>query len=148
MNELTCIRDFLAQKRLAIAGVSREPKHFSRAMFREFRAKGYDAVPVNPAAPNIDGLPCFATVRDIQPPVNAVLLMTAPEASGEILRECANCGVKRIWIYRAGPEAAGFCEAHGMAVIANECPLMFLEDRAWFHSLHGWLRKMAGSYPR
>src|ERR1035441_3344310 len=54
MTVIERIQDFLGQKRLAIVGVSRQPKDFSRAVLREFREKGYDAVPVNPAAREMD----------------------------------------------------------------------------------------------
>ena len=52
-------------------------------------------VPVNPNATNLDGRPCFARVQDIQPPVDAVLLMTSPEATEIIVKDCAEAGINR-----------------------------------------------------
>ena len=76
------ITKFLDCKRVAFVGVSRNSQHFSRLLFREFLAKGYDPVPVNPQAANIDGRQCFARIADVNPPVEAALLMTgAPEAT-------------------------------------------------------------------
>jgi len=40
--------DFLAQRRIALVGVSRDPRDLSRALFRELRGRGYDVVPVHP----------------------------------------------------------------------------------------------------
>jgi len=147
------IEDFLGQKRFAIVGVSRRPKAFSRAVLREFRERGYDAVPVNPEAREMDGKPCFARLQEIQPPVGGALLMTPPALTDKVVRDCAEAGVKRVWMYRAtgqgavSADAVKFCEANGIAVIAGECPMMFLQGGAWFHRLHGWVKKIAGSYP-
>ena len=154
MNTLERIGEFLSQKRLAIVGVSQQPRDFSRALFREFRNRGYDVVPVNPAAREIEGQPCFGNVREVRPPVSTVLLMTSPALSEAVVRDCADAGVQRVWMFRGGgtgavsAEAVGFCESKGIAVIPGECPLMFLPGGAWFHRLHGWVRKITGSYPR
>lgn len=148
------IQEFLGQKRFAIVGVSHEPKDFSRTLFREFRQRGYDAVPVNPAAGEIDGQTCFARVQEIQPPVPAVLLMTAPKVTDRVVRDCAEAGIKTVWMYRAGgrgavtADAVKFCEQNGMSVIPGECPLMFLPGGAWFHRFHGLIKKITGTYPR
>ena len=154
MNTLERIEDFLGQKRLAIVGVSHKPQDFSRALFREFQKRGYDVVPVNPAAREIEGRPCFATVREVQPPVSTVLLMTPAAVTEAVARDCAGAGVQRVWMYRAGgsggavsSEAVRFCESQGISVIPGECPLMFLPGGAWFHRFHGWVKKITGSYP-
>ncbi len=44
------IDGFLALKRVAMVGVSRDPRDFSRMLFREMKKRGYDMVPVNPGA--------------------------------------------------------------------------------------------------
>ena len=153
MSRLEAIQEFLGQKRLAIVGVSRQPKDFSRALFREFRQRGYEVLPLNPEAREIDGQPCFSRVQDVQPAPDAVLLMTSPGATEKIVHDCAEAGVKRVWMYRAGgkgavsTEAVEFCKSNGISVVEGECPLMFLPDGAWFHRLHGFIRKIAGSYP-
>jgi uncharacterized protein len=148
------IEAFLNQKRFAVVGVSQNPKDFSRALFREFRDRGYDPVPVNPAAGEIEGQPCFPRLQEVQPPVDSVLLMTSPAVTDTVVRDCAEAGIKQVWMYRAAghgavtPDAVRFCEANGMSVIPGECPFMFLPGGAWFHRLHGLVRKIAGSYPR
>lgn len=153
MSNLEQIQDFLGQKRVAIVGVSHDPKNFSRSLFQEFRSRGYDAVPVNPEAGEIAGTPCFARLQDIQPPVDAVLLMTSPQVTETVVRDCAEAGIKRVWMYRAAGKGAvsdsavQFCEANGMAVIAGECPFMFFPATAWFHRCHGFVKKILGSYP-
>jgi uncharacterized protein len=153
MSSMSMIQDFLGQKRLAVVGVSREPKDFSLALFRELRKQGYDAVPVNPQAQEIDEQACFARLQAVQPPVDGALLMTPPAATDAVVRDCAEAGIKRVWMYRAGgagavsPQAVKYCEEHGIAVIPGECPFMFLSGVSWFHRLHGVIRKITGAYP-
>ena len=48
MASKQAIDSFLSCRRIAVVGVSRDPKDFSRAVFRAFVERGYDAVPVNP----------------------------------------------------------------------------------------------------
>lgn len=152
-SSLDVIEDFLAQKRIAIVGISRDPKDFSSALFREMHRRGYEVLPVNPKATELMGRHCYARVQDIEPPVDVALLMTTPEAAEAVVRDCAQAGIHRVWMYRAGgrgavsPEAVKFCVEHGIAVVPGECPFMFWKDSG-FHRLHGFVRKMMGRYPR
>ena len=154
MTAMNQIQDFLGQKRFAIVGVSRAPRDFSRAVFREFLQRGYDAVPVNPEAREIDGQPCFAHLDEVQPPVDTVLLMTSPAVTDAVVRECAIAGVKRVWMHRGAgvgavsPEAVEFCRSKGISVIPGECPFMFLPAGQWFHRFHGFIKKITRAYPR
>lgn len=148
------IEDFLTQKRIAMIGVSREPKHFSVTLFEELCRRGYDVIPVNPNAASIKGHLCFARVQDIQPPVKAALLMTSPDITDAVVQDCHEAGIKQIWMYRAGgngavsPEAVAYCEAKGMEVIPGQCPFMFFPGTGGVHRFHGLIRKITGRYPR
>ena len=139
--------DFLAQKRLAVVGVSRHPKDFSRGLFRELWRRGYDVVPVNPQADEVDGRRCFAQVQDIAPPVEGALLMTTPQVTEAVVRDCAAAGIGRVWMHQGAgvgavsAAAVEFCQERGIRVVAGYCPYMFLPKAAWFHRLHGWLRR-------
>jgi predicted CoA-binding protein len=151
---LETIEDFLSQKRIAIVGISREPKDFSVSLFDELCHRGYDVVPVNPSASEIHGRRCFARVQDIQPPVDAALLMTPPEVTNAVVKDCAEAGIHRVWMYRAGgngavsPEAVLFCRENNIQVVPGQCPFMFWRDAGTGHRLHGFIRKITGRYPR
>jgi uncharacterized protein len=148
------IDEFLARKRLAVVGVSRNPKDFTRTLFAEFRRRGYDVVPVTPHAPDIDGLPCFARVQEIDPPVEGALLLTNPAVTENIVRDCAEAKVPRVWMYRAAGSGAVsrsavmFCVSSGMEVVAGECPFMFFPNTGGLHRFHGTLRQLFGRYPQ
>jgi predicted CoA-binding protein len=148
------IADFLSRKRLAVIGVSRNPKDFTRSLFRELVKREFDVVPVNPAVTEVDGLRCYPHVQDINPPVEGALLLTKPAITEQVVRECDAAGVRSVWMYRAAgagavsPGALTFCEARGISVVAGECPFMFLPDTQWPHRVHGFCRKVFGKYPR
>ena len=153
MTERQTIEDFLAQKRLAVIGVSRNAGDFTRAMFNEFIRRGYDAIPVNPNAADVDGRKCYPSVAQIEPKASAALIMTSAGQSGAVARECAEAGIERIWFYRAVGRGAvdestvDFCESKGMHVVAGRCPFMFF-PKAGFHGLHAFFLKLTGRYPR
>lgn len=153
MNTINHIREFLAQKRFAMVGVSRDPKDFSRTLFHEFCNRGYDVVPVNPRAKTIDGLTCFSHVHDIRPAVTSALLMIPKQATEEVLRDCSNARVTLAWIYGVSgqkdinPAARSIAEGYGIKLIPGYCPYMFLARVAWFHRFHGFIWNTLGLYP-
>jgi predicted CoA-binding protein len=150
------IDDFWALKRLAVVGVSRDQKHFSNAIWQELRQRRYDAVPVNPNAAELDGKRCYPRVQDIEPPVEGVVVMTPPDVTERVVRDCAEAGITHVWMHRGaggGPgavskEAVAYAEAHGMDVVAGYCPFMFLPGTPFFHGLHAAVKKLTGSYPK
>ncbi|MGO9257172.1 MAG: CoA-binding protein [Bryobacteraceae bacterium] len=154
MTTLLDVQDFLALHRLAVVGVSRNPKDFTRLLFREFLNRGYDAVPVNPGIREMEGVACFASLSDVAPPVEGALLLTPPEVTEQVVEECAAAGVRRVWMYRAAGRgavslsAAVFCAANGIRVVKGECPFMFLPEAPWIHRAHGMCRKLVGRYPQ
>ncbi len=147
------IEDFLASKRLLVVGVSRSPRDFTRVLFRELLKRGYQAVPVNPAAGEIEGVRCYARPADVDPPADAALLLTSAQVTGRVTRECVDAGVRTVWMYRAvragavDPGAAAFCRSRGVRVIEGECPFMFLPKAGFPHAVHGICRKLFGGYP-
>ena len=153
MSSLRSIQDFLNLKRLAVVGVSRNPRDFTRTLFREFQQRGYDVVPVNPNVAEVEGLPSVPHLRDVSPPVEGVLVLTPASATGDVAREAAEAGIHHIWLYRASgagavdPQAVQFCRTSGIDVVDGECPFMFFDHPAWFHRFHGFCRKVMGQYP-
>ena len=153
MRSMAIIRDFLAQKRIAVVGVSHDPKDFSRSLLRTLRERGYDAVAVNPELKSADDAPCFGRLDEITPPVDGVLVMTSPAVTDQVVQDCAKLRIPRVWMYRAGgkgavsPQAIEYCQEHGIAVVPGECPYMFFSHEHWFHRLHGFIKKISGSYP-
>jgi uncharacterized protein len=155
ITSLTAIHEFLSHRRIALVGISHDPKDFSVTLFNELRRRGYDVIPVNPRLSEVEGGPCFARVQDIQPPVEAALVMTSPTVTDEVVRDCAEAGIRHVWMYAAGlgggsvsVNAILFCQEHGIEVVPGECPYMFLSGAGFGHRLHGFVRKITGHYPQ
>lgn len=147
------IQDFLKLRRIALVGCSRDSKDFSRYVFREMCKEGYDMVPVNPAVKELENTRCFGHVGEIYPPVEGALLMTSSQETARVVKECADAGIRSVWMHRSGgqgavnEEAVTFCHDEGMHLVEGYCPFMFLPHTPFFHRVHKFLMKLTGSYP-
>lgn len=153
MASKQAIDSFLSCRRIAVLGVSRDPKDFSRAVFRAFVERGYDAVPVNTRGGEVEGRPVAAHVGEVWPPAEAAFLITPPAATEGVVRECDASGVKRVWMHRGAGhgavsrEAVALCRERGIEVVDGECPFMFLAGSGWFHGVHRFFRLVGGRLP-
>lgn len=154
---LGVIENFLAQKRIAMVGMPRERSHDTMLLyqlFEELCRRGHEVVPVNPNASEILGRHCFARVQDIQPTPDAALVLTSPVVTNSVVRDCAEAGIKRIWMYQGGgqgsvsAEAVEFCRTHGIELVPGQCPFMFLQPVRSVHWFHRFVFKITGQYPR
>jgi uncharacterized protein len=141
------IEDFYNQKRLAIVGVSRDEKAYSRLVFREFRDRGYDVVPINPEAKELDGVRCYASAAEVSPAVDGALVLLPAAEVESVVRECVDAGIRRVWLRSDVPAARKLCQREGVALVSGYCPFMFLPDTALFHKCHAFGLKLAGKYP-
>src|SRR5215475_4858819 len=123
---------FLAKKRVAVTGVSRAPKqHGSNTVYKRLRERGYDVFAINPNAETVEGDPAYADLRSIPGGVDAVVIGTRPERADGTMRECAELGIKQVWMHR-GPGAGSVSDTatvygreQGITVIDGGCPCMF-----------------------
>jgi uncharacterized protein len=138
------IDDFLAQKHIAVVGVSRNPKQFASRVYENLLHRGYVAYPVNPKADTIQNAQCYPSVREVPEPLDGVMVSLKAEAAKQVVRDCAERGVKRVWLHRgAGPgadseEAVAFCRSREIDVIDGACALMFAEPVLGMHRFHRW----------
>jgi predicted CoA-binding protein len=129
-------------------------KGFGTVLWQEFRQRRYDAVPVNREASEIDGQPCFAHVTDIKPGVDGVLIMVPKTETDQVVKDCAEAGVKHVWMCggmapgAATKTAVAFCEEKGIDVVKGLCPYMFLPGTPAFHAPHRIFRKLTGRFPK
>ena len=133
---------FLANKRVAVTGVSRTPKtHGSNNVYRRLRERGYDVFAVNPNTDRVEGDRCYPDLESIPGGVEAVVIGTRPEIAEDTMRECAELGIKHVWMHR-GPGAGSVSDAataygrqRGITVIDGGCPLMFAPVSDFGHRL-------------
>ena len=123
---------FLANRRIAVTGVSRTPQgHGANTVYKRLRDRGYEVFAVNPNADRVEGVQSYHDLKSIPGGVDAVVIATAPDKAEGTMRECAELGVKQVWMHRSyGPgsvndTATAYGREHGITVIDGGCPLMF-----------------------
>ncbi|MEZ4669370.1 MAG: CoA-binding protein [Anaerolineae bacterium] len=136
------VNDFLAQKRIAVAGVSRKAEGaVGNSIYRRLRDASYQVFPVNPNASEVEGVTCYHTVKDIPEKVDGVVIVTRPPDTEKVVHDCADAGITRVWMH-GGPHGPGtsvsqdavqFCKEHNITVIAGACPLMYGKPSDGFH---------------
>ena len=87
---------FLSGQRFAVAGVSRQPNQAANAVFRKLKASGYDVVPINPKATEVEGVRCYNNVGSVPDPLDGVVIATAPAAATREHCQATNSGVGRV----------------------------------------------------
>jgi predicted CoA-binding protein len=146
--------EFLAQKRIAVAGVSRDTKQPANLIYRRLRDTGHEVFAVNPRAAEVEGDRCYATVTDIPGGVDGVVVVTPQAAVPTVVADCAEAGVPRVWLHRGvGPgsssdEGVRMCRERGIAVIAGGCPNMFAATSDGGHRMMCRVLQATGKIPR
>lgn len=147
--------EFLADKRVAVTGVSRHPgAHGSNAVYQRLRSRGYEVFAVNPNADEVEGDRCYHDLASIPGGVDWVVIGTRPETAESTVRDCEALGITRVWMHR-GPGAGSVSEsataygrAHGMTVIDGGCPCMFGPTADGGHRAMKALLSLTGNVPR
>ena len=145
---------FLEGRRLAVAGVSRDHAQPANAIFRKLRVAGYEVFPINPHAALVEGTRCFEDVASIPRPLDGVVIVTPPKTSIDIVRQCAESGVRRVWFHRSfgdgsvSADAVRACEAAGIECIVGGCPMMFCEPIDFPHRCMRWWLQRQGRFPK
>lgn len=148
------VREFLAQKRIAVAGVSRsQPNEAANVIYRRLRDSGYEVFAVNPNATVIESDPCYADLAVIPGGVDAVVVATHPEVTPQIVRQCAELGIGHVWMHRSfgqgsvADEAVELCRDRGITVVPGACPMMFLAPVDLGHRCMRWFLGITGKLP-
>lgn len=144
------IERFLGAKRLAVAGVSRDARQAANAIFRKLRESGHEVYPLNPRADEVEGARCFPDLASVPVDVEGVVIATHPGVSLDVVRQCAELGVSRVWLHRSfgsgsvSREAIAECEARGIECIVGGCPLMFCPPVDVAHRCMRWWLQRRG----
>ncbi|HEX9108977.1 MAG TPA: CoA-binding protein [Longimicrobiales bacterium] len=156
MTTPAIVEDFLAQKRIAVAGVSREnSKHpAANLIYRRLKTTGHEVFAVNPQLQSFEGDRCYANVASIPGGVDGVVIITRPETTERIVRDCVAVGIRRVWMHQSvakgssvSQEAVQYCHEHDISVVAGACPMMFGEGVDFGHACMRWLLSLTGKMP-
>ena len=147
--------EFLATKRVAVTGVSRKAEgHGSNVVYQRLKQRGYEVFAVNPSAETVEGDTAYPDVASIPGGVGAVVIGTTPETAEATMRECAELGIKHVWMHRSGgagsvsPAATEYGRKQGITVIDGGCPLMFDPTADFGHKCMKFFLSMSGAVPK
>ena len=150
------VQDFLAQKRIAVAGVSRDKSHHpvGNLIYQRLKTTGHEVVAVNPHMQTFEGDRCYPDLQSIPGGVDGVVIITRPTTTQRIVRDCNEAGVRRVWMHQSmgkgtsvSSEAVEYCHQHDISVIAGACPMMYGEGADVGHTCMRWILKLTGGLP-
>jgi len=152
----TKVHDFLAQKRIAVAGVSHNPGEHpvGNLIYQRLKKTGHDVFPVNPHMRTFEGERCYSDLKSIPGGVEGVVIITRPDVTERIVHDCAEAKVRRVWMHQSlgkgssvSPKAVEYCREHDISVIAGACPMMFGPGADFGHTCMRWFLKLTGGLP-
>ncbi|MFC1502700.1 CoA-binding protein [bacterium] len=148
------IDDFYSNKQIAIVGASRDKKKYGGGVLKELLRREYDAIPINPHAGTIQEKKSYKRLQDVPGGVKAAIAVVPPEAQEQVVLDAAEAGIKTLWLHEhvmkgvSNPRAIYLCEEKGMDCIVGFCPLMFMPNAGFPHSLHRGIMKLFGALPK
>jgi len=147
--------EFLSHRRIAVAGVSRQPQgHGANIVYQRLRARGYEVFAVNPNADAVEGDRCYRDLASIPGGVDGVVVGTAPADAEAVVRDCVGLGITRVWMHRGFGEgsvsaaAAEYGRKHGVTIIDGACPLMYGPTADLGHRGMCWILGLMGRIPK
>lgn len=143
------IKAFLAQRQIAVAGVSRNRKKFGNIIFNDLIKKGYSALPVNPNATDIEGHKSYPNLSALPTEIEALVFVTPPDQTLALLKEALQTNIRYFWMQQGAEndEVISFCKENNLTFVSGRCILMHLEPVKGIHNLHRFFSKVFGSYP-
>ncbi len=148
----TLVQDFLAQKKIAVVGVSDKRDTGCNLSYRKFKENGYTVYAVNPRISSFEGDPCYPDLKSLPERPDGVFILANPKVTEQIVQQCVDLGVKRVWMHcmmgtkpglaqgmtSVSQSAVDLCKANGITVIPGSCPNQFLKPDFG----HGMMRSM------
>jgi predicted CoA-binding protein len=94
------VQDFLAQKIIAVVGVSDQRETGANRNFKTFKGRGYRIYAVNPHISSFEGSPCYPDLKSIPERPDGVFILTSPKVTERVVQRCVDLGIKHVWMQR------------------------------------------------
>jgi predicted CoA-binding protein len=145
---------FLKLNTIAVAGVSSTKKDAANYIYEKLKNAGYQVYPINPNAKEIDGNTCYANLSTTPQKPEGVVIATNAKVTLDIVKECAELGVRHAWIHKSvdngsySQEAVDFCKENGIDLIPGGCPMMYCKPVDFPHKCIKWVLNAMGKLPK
>ena len=98
------LRNLFSPKSVAVIGASERANAVGEIVFRNILESGYTGLlyPVNPAHQEVQGRRAYATIEDIETPVELAVICTEAETVPDIIEACGKHGVRAAVVLSAG----------------------------------------------
>ena len=93
------VEEFLAQKKIAVVGVSDKRDTGCNLNYRKFKETGYQVYAVNPRISEFEGDPCYPDLKSIPEKPDAVFILASPKVTEEVVQQCVDLGIKHVWMH-------------------------------------------------
>jgi len=93
------VQDFLAHKVITVVGVSEKRETCGSLNYKTFKEHGYRIYAVNPHLSPFEVAPCYSDLRSIPEKPEAVFTLTSPQVTEQIVQQCADLGIKHVWMH-------------------------------------------------
>ena len=115
------IQSFLASGSFAVVGASTDRSKYGNKVLRCYQQHGRKVYPINPKAPEVEGLKAYPNLAGLPERVPAISVITPPAATEQVVRDAHAAGVKHVWMQPGAEsdEAVRTAESLGMNVIAG-----------------------------
>ena len=126
------IEKFLAAEAFGVSGASTNRDKYGNKVLRCYQMNDRKAIPINPRADEIEGVPCVASVKDLPDEVKSLSVITPPKITEQVVEDAIARGIENIWMQPGAesPAAIERCEEAGLNVIADgSCVLVVLGYR-------------------
>jgi uncharacterized protein len=145
------VQEFLAQKKIAVVGVSDKRETGCNLSYTKFKEAGYEVYAVNPRINTFNGAPCYPDLKSIPEKPDAVFILAKPAVTDQIVQQCVDLGVKHVWMHcmmgtkpglaasmtSVSQDAVNKCRENGISVIPGTCPNQFLKPDFGHNMMRG-----------
>ncbi|HET9545259.1 MAG TPA: CoA-binding protein [Gaiellaceae bacterium] len=117
---------------IALVGASPRPQRPSNSVMRYLLDAGYRVIPVRPHVREVHGIPCVASLAEIDEPIDLVDVFRRADACPGVTQEAVDAGAKAVWLQLGlvSPEARRIAEDAGVEYVENACTAIVHERAA------------------
>ncbi len=151
--------EFLLQKNIAVAGVTRKSSGTANIIYKRLKETGHNVFPVNPNTESFEGVKCYPDVKSILPKPDGVVIVTNPTACEKVVNDCVEAGIKHVWMHNMmghkgadkpsssiSTKAVQICRDNNISVIPGGCPLMFCGHVDFGHKFLRGIARFTGGF--